>query len=244
MQEFSFFKEQFYSENPVLSAKKLVAWKRENRLYNFKRIPKTAIVSVVKCFSGKNLFFKKEFKGLQAKVHQINNVVLVTDFGIGAPAIIALLEELKELGVKQFVFIGFAGRLTDTINSDEIFNVNEAFSINGTSYFYTNNKQISYKNDFQIAISKILQLENKNVVSTDAPFRETISLLLHFKNKNTSLIDMETASILAFGKYYNIAVSVLLIASDLLLPEWKPPKNKTEIRKKINQIILKLSKEF
>ena len=244
MKDIAVFNDDFYKENPVLSPKALVVWKKENGLYNFNKLPKVAILSIINCFSKKELFFTKKIKGLNADIYCFNKVLLALNIGIGAPAIIALLEELKVLGVEKFIFIGYAGRIINTINSGEIVTVSEAFTLNGSSVFYTKAAFISNKNNFQIKIAAKYHLKEVKTISVDSPFRETKSLLKYYKDKNATLVDMETASILAFANFHQVPVCTILVASDLLLPEWQAPKNTNNTQKRIKNLIIKLSKSF
>lgn len=236
MDNFSFFNSNFYQEKAILSSKKLVHWKKKNAMYNFDTLPKTAIISAVNFFSKKELFFLKKIKGFNGKAYLFNSILCILNIGIGAPSVISLMEELRELGVNKFIFIGYGARINNTINAGKIFMVSEAYSLTGTSLFYQKESFILYKTDLHDKIN----LEERKVLSVDAPFRETKRLLEKYQAKKVGLVDMETASILAFGKFYGISVCSILMSSDLLLPEWKAPVNLRKNHKKIKKIIQKL----
>ena len=240
MKNFSNFNTGFYKETPILNPKKMVAWKKEKKIYNFKIVPKIAIISAVNCFSKKELFFLKKIKGFNTSAYLFKNVLLVLNIGVGAPSVIALMEELKALGVKKIFFFGYGGRLDNNINSGKVFKISEAYSLSGTSFFYQKESFISYKTDLHEKIN----LDEIKVLSVDAPFRETKSLLNEYKSKNVGLVDMETAAILAFGKFYDIPVCTVLVAADLLLPKWQPPENQNKSSKEIKKLILNCTSNF
>ncbi len=233
-----FIKSNFYTEKSLLSATKLVAWKRNNNAYNFTELPEIAIVSVINNLSIPEKIFKKKLKGISGTQYVLNKKLLFcSSFGIGAPAVIALLEELVALGVKNFVFVGFAGRLSTKINEGEACIVSEAFSISGTSYFYEKEPFFTYKNEFSNYLKQTFSLSEKIVLSTDAPFRETPSIIESYKNKKADLLDMETAAVLAFSKYYMLDVACVLIASDAIKTHWTPPQNLELINNSAKNII-------
>jgi uridine phosphorylase len=237
---FSDFGSDFYKNKSLLTAKNLVNWKKKNGFYNFNKLPKTAIISPINSFNKINVFLKPKIRGLLGKIHISNGILYATNFGIGAPATIALLAELYSLGVTQFVFIGIAGRLNNSIKESELFAVNNAFSLNGSSYFYYPETNIRYETEFSKKIIKMLDISNKTTLSVDIPFRETESLINKFKLKKAELIDMETASLLAFSKYNKINFCALLITSDSIDEEWKPPKNVAKIYSKLDKTVKKL----
>ena len=239
------FEPGFYKEKSILNVNEIVDWKRKNNLYNFDTLPKVAIISTVNQLSLPKRLINKKLKGLNGKHYILNKQVLFSyDFGIGSPAIITLLEELTALGVTKFLYIGYAGRLNNTINEADSFIVNKAFSLCGTSFFYDNESFISYANSLSDKVKSELNLTEKIVLSTDAPYRETQSVLDFYKRKKATLIDMETASVLAFFKQNNTEVACVLIASDLIETIWIPPNNSKLLRKRakiiVNQFIASL----
>ena len=232
------FEPGFYKEKSILNVKDIIEWKRKNNLYNFDTLPKVAVISMVSQLSFPKRLINKKLKGLNGKHYILNKKVLFSyEFGIGSPAIIALLEELTALGVTKFLYIGYAGRLNTTINEAACFIVNKAFSLCGTSFFYNNESFISYSNNLSDKVKSELNLFEEIILSTDAPYRETLSVLEFYKRKKATLIDMETASILAFFKQNNAEVACVLIASDLIESFWTPPKNIKLLRKRAKNIV-------
>ena len=104
----SFFKNNsnLIAEKSILDISKFVMWKKTNRNYNFDVLPKTVILTLNNnVLSRKNKFFYKKTKGIAGLNYIINKkILLCSSFGSGASAIISLLEELRILGVENFIF--------------------------------------------------------------------------------------------------------------------------------------------
>jgi uridine phosphorylase len=221
--------DSFYKEKSTLDILDIVNWKKQNKKYNFTSLPKTAILTVQhNVISRKRSLFYKKTKGVTGKNYVIDTkLLLCTNFGIGAPAVISLMEELRILGVTQFFFIGLAGRIDHTIAEGEICIAKTVFSTTGCSALYASGTYFEpiTNNWFTTIASK---LNYKQIIgwSTDAPFRETQSLIEHYKAKGAKLVDMECAAIYAFAKFYNLNAFCVLIASDALSEtNWSPPKD-------------------
>ncbi|NRD24324.1 hypothetical protein HNV10_13780 [Winogradskyella litoriviva] len=224
----------FFEEKSTLDILKLVHWKKQNNLYNFKVLPKTAILSQTNILSKKDRVLLKRVKGITGKNYILSGSVLIcTGFGNGAPAIVSLMEELRALGVTAFLFMGFAGRIQDTIKEGEICIVNKAYSTVGCTMFYSaEDSFIPNKNNWFANLNTKLNWKNAICWSTDAPFRETPSLITTYTKKGADLVDMECAAIYAFSQFYGLNALCVLVASDSLFNmNWLPPKNMDKLNK-------------
>jgi len=226
------------SENSILNAKQIVDWKKNNNSYNFTNLPKTVIlINSINYISRINKLFTKKIKGLSATIYKLNtDFLLCTKFGNGSPSVIAIMEELQQLGVEKFIFIGFAGRITENLKEGTVNIINKAFSLVGTSYHYYNEQEINITNKLIDKYIKLFNLKTNTILSTDAPYRELPSQLLYFSDKGVALIDMEIASILAFSKSKKIDCVCFSIAADSLTDNtWQAPN--INFNKIINKII-------
>ena len=234
------------NEESVLSISKFVEWKKKANQYNFKSLPKTAIITLSKK-SLPNYYFKKKIKGLKSNTYIINeHLLFCSNFGEGGASIIGLLEELRAFNVQNFIFVGIAGIINNNIGENEILVVNNTFSTTGASYFYSKlseNKILNY--DWALKYSKLFSAKIIDTWSTDCPFRETPSLIAYFKNKGVSLVEMETASIYAFSSFYNLNSICIIVSADSLIDKvWKFPENMYLINQNIKNIIKELIKEY
>jgi uridine phosphorylase len=236
----------FYKEPSLLKASDLVAWKRKRGAYNFKELPDLAIIAIKRNMFSKVISpFTKRAKGINGS-HFIykSKVLLCSEFGSGASAMIMLLEELRALGVRQFIFIGSAGILDDSVKEGSAHIVQKAVSLSGTTFFYSEKDELEcYDLSFFEKVKNKCNLTPKTILSTDSPFRETPSLIDHYKSKGCALVDMECASIYAFSQFYKIPSACILVGADTLTSsEWKAPNNIKNVLIVQQKIVLDLLK--
>lgn len=237
----------FFQEQSILKASDIAKWKKQKNQYNFKFLPHTVILNAnIRNFSIKTQLLSKKIKGITGNNYILNNnLMIASDFGNGASALITLLEELKCLGVENFIFIGFSGIINENLKEGEIYRIKNAFSCNGTSTFYSYEEEnfTAIKNEWYNYISKRISSKETLCLSTDAPYRETKSLINNYTDKGACLVDMECASLYAFAKYYNLNSICFLIASDNLVNGiWTPPENMSLLNKKKSIIVKSLAK--
>jgi purine-nucleoside phosphorylase len=233
----------FYKESSIVDISNIVEWKKKRGNYNFIALPKTAILTLSSALlERKKRFFSKKIKGIYGKNYILNaDFLYCSEFGNGAPAIIVLIEELRVLGVENFIFIGFAGLLKKEFK-EKTFIVTNSFSTTGTTSFYSD------KDNFKPIHSKwfeffCAQLNYKETTcwSTDAPFRETKSLVSYYIEKNAQLVDMECASVYALAEFYNInALCILVPADEIVDFVWNEPLNLNELNFVMKGIIKKI----
>ncbi len=237
--------EDFLKEISVLKTSSIVSWKKRNHKYNFNALPKTAILTLSKhVLDRKTRLLSKKTKGLIGQNFILNkNTVFCSEFGNGSPAIVGLLEELRELGVENFIFVGLAG-LIDLREKEEVFLVNNSFSTVGSTSFYSLKDSFKPIDNLWFNIIKSnLNLPETISWSTDAPFRETKSLLQYFIEKKATHVDMECAAIYAFAEFYNLnSLCIIISADDLSSYNWIPPKEIKAINFQLKQIVKKLIK--
>jgi hypothetical protein len=113
---------EFLNEKSVLSIEELVAWKKDENIYRTNYIPKTAIL----CAGFPRNKFKTKLKhkllyGVKG-LHSISKnkkYIVSSNFGDGAPELISICEELRCLGVENFIFIGVAGIISNIVSEGE-----------------------------------------------------------------------------------------------------------------------------
>ena len=218
---------QHLSEPAILSPEMIVDWKRKRGVYNFADLPGKAIIGLTNhIFSQQLPFFPKRIKGI-AGIHFIHgSYVYCSSFGSGAPALVTLMEELRALGVKEFVFIGLCASLTESIVSGEAFYVKQAWSANGITPTYVSEKMIApYDKQYVKSLVEHLNLREATCVSTDSPFRETPSFIQEAKSEGCTLIEMECAAAYAFSHFYKLKVACFLVVADQMEPLWAAPSD-------------------
>ena len=242
----SFINKIDVNEQSILKAKDIVLWKKKRSLYNFSILPETVVISINKGVLKKQIrFFKKQIKGITGVHYQYNaNILFCSNFGYGAPAMFSLLEELKVLGVKRFIFIGTAGMLNNSVKEGHAYIVSKVFSSIGASIFYSKEEEIKcYDQRWFEEIKQKCNLEEKIGWSTDCPYRETVSLLNYYKSKDCALVDMESAALYSFSQYYKMPSLCILIGADSLASlQWKAPNNLNLILKVQQQLVSQILK--
>ncbi|MCR5761111.1 MAG: nucleoside phosphorylase [Sphaerochaetaceae bacterium] len=142
---------------------------------------------------------------------------------IGAPYVAQFMEEMKESGVEEFLFIGSCGSLVDL--GSIIVVPDKALRDEGTSYHY-----IPSKDEF-ISVEGCDELCKKldalgvsyvkgSVWTTDAVFRETEKAASFAREKLCICVDMECSAIMAVASYAKIKVCQLFFTADRLDSTW------------------------
>ena len=172
------------------------------------------------------------------------SVIVVSHFGVGAPAAVLCLEKLRVMGVKEFVSLGWVGSLTSRLPVGSRVICTRAFRGEGCSYHYLEPSRFVCSPANIDSLKWIQKLKLNTVASwtTDAPFRETKKEYIQFKNKGIECVDMESAALMAVGKHYQLPVFCIGIVSDhLSANNWTPQFLHTQVRKNVytmlNQIL-------
>jgi purine-nucleoside phosphorylase len=235
----------FLNEKSVLSIEELVAWKKDKNIYRINSIPETAIICAGfhrnKYITRLKSKLINGIKGLHS-ISKNKNYIISSNFGDGAPELISICEELRCLGVKNFIFIGVAGIISQRIKEGECIVVEKAFSGVGITSYYSQKDEFELKENSwsKVYLDKTNSIR-ANCFSTDAPFRETDSLLNHYRDKKADLIEMECAGLFAFSEFHSVNLLCFLFGADKLTSDWNPPKNYQKIiqnrQKLIDQLI-------
>lgn len=230
---------QHLSEPAVLSPEMIVDWKRKRGVYNFSVLPGKAIIGLTPhIFSQQLPFFPKRIKGIAGTHFTHGAYVYCSSFGSGASALVTLMEELRALGVKEFIFIGLCASLTQSIGSGKACYVTQALSASGITATYVPEKMIvPYDGQYIRSLAEHLSLEGITCVSTDSPFRETPSFIAEAKAEGCSLIEMECAAAYAFSHFYKLKVACLLVVADQMDPVWTAPADMNLLNRTQQQLV-------
>lgn len=141
---------------------------------------------------------------------------------VGAPACVAMFEEIVAMGAKKFVLFGVCGILDEEAVGNKIIIPTAAIRDEGTSYHYQ-------EPSFEIAAEEesISVLEHTlkrcgcpyikgKTWTTDAIYRETAGLVRERKEDGCIAVEMECASMLAVSRYRKIPFIQFLYGADCL----------------------------
>jgi uridine phosphorylase len=221
-----------YNKKAIVQAKDFWKYKKELGAFPDIEPPKGVII----CYSPTILRYVKEHYSLTQvdNVHGINfyllndsdkEIAICGTIGIGAPVVGILLEELNALGIKYFVSIGTAGSLQRNLKLGSHIICTKAIRDEGTSHHYAPSEKYSYPSNSltekMINIAKKMDVNYHTGTSwtTDAPYRETLAELKHYRDEGVLTVEMEAAALFTIAKYLNIEAGAILTISDYLTEE-------------------------
>ena len=167
----------------------------------------------------------KEIKGLYGDVRWLDpkktSIVVVGDFGIGAPAATVVLENLVALGIKQFISIGIAGSISNLLEVGDLVVCSKALRDEGTSHHYmpatvytTPSETLTKKLRSSLEVSGYAHTVGSSW-TTDAPYRETKTEIDHYRQKGIHTVEMEAAALFAVGQFRQVEVAAAFAISDV-----------------------------
>ncbi len=147
-------------------------------------------------------------------------VGVASQFGVGAPVVAALVEDYAAYGVRQFISVGLAGGLQETLNPGDVVIADRAIRDEGTSYHYLPpEKYISASAG--LAGRLRAALESKGIIprigpawTTDAPYRETRQEAQAHLAEGVQVVDMEAAALFAVGQALGVEVCAAFAVGD------------------------------
>ncbi|MEW4354465.1 nucleoside phosphorylase [Streptococcus pneumoniae] len=144
---------------------------------------------------------------------------------VGAPACVAVLEDLIALGMKKLVLFGTCGVLDEDIAKTSIIVPLAAIRDEGTSYHYVKaSDEILLNTDIQQALIQFLEDKGISHVAgkvwtMDAIYRETIDKLRKRKASGAICVDMECSAVAALARFRGIDIAHFFYAADHLSEE-------------------------
>lgn len=147
---------------------------------------------------------------------------------IGAPATIAVMEELIACGAQTFIGLGWAGSLQPHARIGTLLIPNACLREEGTSRHYFPEDVILSPDQGLVELLQQTTEEHGTPAlqglqwTMDAPYRETLVKIEAYRQRGVLGVDMETSAMFALGKYRGVRVANLLVVSDELWQEWNP----------------------
>ncbi len=171
-------------------------------------------------------------------------VGMVGNFGIGAPALTSLAEELMAWGSKRLVILSLAGGLQPDLSPGSILVCDRAIRDEGTSYHYLPPaREVAASAALVAAISQALSHRGLAHAtgatwSTDAPYRETRREADLFQSEGVKAVDMESAGLFAAGQVRGReTASVFVIGDSLASPGWSAPPSMRVLHKRMEVVL-------
>lgn len=140
--------------------------------------------------------------------------------GVGAPLAGGLLEEAIAFGCKKFVVIGGAGVLEKGTAVGKLILVESALRDEGVSYHYIEpGREIHAQPQALAALRTTLEAHGVPFMAgktwtTDAPYRETQSMIGTRGAEGCLMVEMEAAALMAVAQFRKVLVGQILYAGD------------------------------
>ena len=171
-------------------------------------------------------------------------VAVLGNFGIGAPAIASIADEMMAWGVQQLVILSLAGGLQPDLTPGSIVIADRALRDEGTSYHYlAPARDVQASPQLVSAIGAALAKRGLasttgGVWSTDAPYRETREEAEAFGREGVKAVDMESAGLFAAAQVRGReAASVFVIGDSLAGPRWSAPPDMRALHLRLKSLL-------
>jgi uridine phosphorylase len=213
-------------DEPLLTAAAIVQSKIANGILPNILPPRNVIL----CFQSSLLRYvtrkrrTKKVTGFLGDVFLLNEThgqtAIAGNFGIGAPAAVALMEELVAFGARRLIALGFAGGLQADLHAGDLIICERAVRDEGTSRHYLPAEKFA-KADTELtrALSQRLDPASLRVGTswtTDAPYREMKSQVEQYRQEGILSVEMEAAALFAAGASLGVSVSAAFVIADVL----------------------------
>lgn len=166
--------------------------------------------------------------------------------GVGAPLAAGLLEEAIAFGCRKFIVVGGAGVLEKGLTVGKLILVESAVRDEGLSYHYLEpGREIAAQPRALSVLRAALERRGLPFVSgktwtTDAPYRETRTIIDARRAEGCLTVEMESASMMAVAQFRNVPLGQILYAGDDLSGEnWD--KRGWQSRKEIRESLFWLA---
>jgi uridine phosphorylase len=164
-------------------------------------------------------------------------VVILTNFGGGAPIVAELAEEMVAMGVKKMVLMTWGGALQPELSPGDIVVCDRAVRDDGTSHHYLPPAKF-VEADLMLAeeLADAIQrrggrCSNGTTWTTDAPYRETLAEVQQYQKEGVKTVEMESSGLFAIGQVRGVqTASVVVIMDSLATFKWKVPERLDSIQ--------------
>ena len=170
------------------------------------------------------------------EVHLIHasggRVGVLSNFGIGAPVVASLTEEMIAWGVKRFIILSWGGALQTSLNVGDVVITERAIRDEGVSHHY-----LPAEKSIHADVTLTARLKNNlphttigSAWTTDAPYRETRDEVIQYQAEGIQVVEMEIAALFALAKVRGVQASAVVVAADKLANlKWEMPSDMKRI---------------
>jgi uridine phosphorylase len=167
-------------------------------------------------------------------------VAVMTNFGLGAPLISALAEELIAWGARRLISISLAAGLQPDLKPGDIVVCERALRDEGVSHHYLPPDKF-VQADASLMESLVGALQSSGLPITrgdtwtiDTPYRETRDEVQQYQIEGIKTAEMETAGLFAIAQARGVqAASVLVVGDSLAGLRWDVPPDPRPAERRI-----------
>lgn len=159
-------------------------------------------------------------------------VGVLSNFGIGAPVVVSLAEEMIAFGVKRLIILSWGGALQKELNTGDIVLNDKALRDEGVSHHYLpSGKYIHADTALKQSLEKRLAERESKFVSgptwtTDAPYRETKAEIEQYQSEGVQVVEMEIAGLFALAQVRKVQTASIVVVADRLGDlKWEQPSD-------------------
>jgi uridine phosphorylase len=161
---------------------------------------------------------------------------LLGQFGIGAPAAAAAVEDLAAMGTSVFVSVGSAGSLQRDLNVGGLVLCESAIRDEGVSHHYLPaGKLATATRGLTAALAAGLQRAGAafragTSWTIDTPYRETVAEARQYQAEGVLCVEMEAAALFAVAEVRGLRMASAFVMSDSLADlVWNPRFHEPEV---------------
>jgi uridine phosphorylase len=156
--------------------------------------------------------------------------VCLTGPGIGAPYAAMVLETLVARGVRQIIFLGWCGAVSERVRIGDIILPAAALVDEGTSRSYgvPDNGQSAPSVSMNSMLQQVLEdnrigFHSGKIWTTDAVYRETREKVADYQQQGVLAVEMETSALFSVAQFRRVELGAILVVSDELSSfKWQP----------------------
>ncbi len=142
------------------------------------------------------------------------------NFGVGSPVTAVLLEDFVAYGIRQFISIGLAGGLQESLTAGSRVIANRAIRDEGTSRHYLPPSHDAAPSD-RLTQQLRQALDERSAPyavgatwTTDAPYCETFRDAAQHREEGVLTVEMETAALFAVAQHLQVNAAAALVIGD------------------------------
>jgi uridine phosphorylase len=165
-------------------------------------------------------------------------------FGIGAPAVATAVDTLAALGTRRYLNLGAAGGLQPGHTVGELVVCDGAVRDEGLSHHYLPPARFARPSaalttEFAGRLRAAGHAFSVGPTWTiDAPYRETVEELRHYRDEGVLTVEMEAAALFAVAEHRGFDAAAAFVLSDTLTEaEWTPDFGSPEIQRGLDILV-------